>query len=320
MFILTHLLALTLAFFIDLLIGDPRWLPHPVVGMGKLISILEKIFNRGSARKWKGLLFLLVFLTIIATIVISILLISYHLHFVFGIFVEAILISTTIATKGLKEAACQVYVPLKENDLIAARKNLAMIVGRDTEMLDEQEIVRGAVETVAENTSDGITAPLFFALFGGGVFAMIYRAVNTCDSMVGYKNERYHQFGWASARFDDVLNYFPSRLTAFVMLLVNSPLEKKKKKDCVEILLRDARKHPSPNSGWLEAAMASLLGVQLGGRNTYKGIESIRAHMGDPVKPLEKEHIAYGNQMMVRTCSSFLITLWIIGGVIVALT
>lgn len=315
----THLLALTLAFVIDLIIGDPKWLPHPVRGMGKLISLFERFLNNGTKRKLKGLIFLLVYLTIIVLLVWSILFLAYKFNWYFGLFIESFIISTTIATKGLKEAALHVYKPLKDGDFVTARASLAMIVGRDTEKLNEGEIVRGAVETVAENTSDGITAPLFYAFLGGGVLAILYRAVNTCDSMVGYRNDRYFAFGFASARFDDVLNYLPSRISGFTMLIFNKPLESNKQ-NCFNILLRDARKHPSPNSGWLEAAMAGLLAVQLGGRNTYKGIESLRAKMGDPLTSLQSEHIIICNQIMMRTCIGFVIFLWLLGGLIYAIT
>ena len=196
--------------------------------------------------------------------------------------------ATTIAHKSLKDAALEVYDPLQKEDYQEARLKLSYIVGRDTEQLDESEIVRGTVETVAENTSDGVTAPMFWAWIGGAPFALLYRAINTCDSMVGYKNDKYSEFGWASARMDDVVNWIPSRLTGFIMLLANRP-QKTKVKKTWKILFRDAKKHPSPNSGWCEAAAAAILGVQLGGVNTYKGIVSNRALMGDPLYPLESE-------------------------------
>jgi adenosylcobinamide-phosphate synthase len=190
---------------------------------------------------------------------------------------------------------------------------LARIVGRDTEQLDEGEIVRGTVETVAENTSDGVTAPLFWGFIGGAPLAMVYRAINTCDSMVGYKNERYSEFGWASARLDDVINWIPSRLTGFLILLMNKP-KKISRKRAWQILFRDAKRHPSPNSGWLEASVAAILGVQLGGINYYKGQISKRAKMGEPLDPLQKQHIPLTNGIMTRTSVMFLMILWI-GGI-----
>ncbi len=192
---------------------------------------------------------------------------------------------------------------------------LSYIVGRDTEQLGESEIVRGTVETVAENTSDGVTAPMFWAWIGGAPFALLYRAINTCDSMVGYKNDKYSEFGWASARMDDVVNWIPSRLTGFIMLWANRP-QKTKVKKTWNILFRDAKKHPSPNSGWCEAAAAAILGVQLGGVNTYKGIVSNRALMGDPLYHLERNDIIKMNLILSRTTFLFLLILWL-GGVFI---
>jgi adenosylcobinamide-phosphate synthase len=196
------------------------------------------------------------------------------------------LISTTIAIKGLASAGKSVKEPLAEGDLVRARKSLSMIVGRDTEHLEESEIVRGAVETVSENTVDGITAPLFWALIGGAPLAMAYRAVNTLDSMVGYKNEQYFQFGWASARLDDIVNWLPARLTALTMWFSSLFIRGSRHRDAWKITWSDAGKHPSPNSGWSEAMVAGLMGVQLGGVNYYKGRISERAQMGNPTRKL----------------------------------
>lgn len=195
-----------------------------------------------------------------------------------------------------------------------ARKKLSCIVGRDTERLDEREIVRGTVETVAENTCDAVTAPLFWAFIGGAPLALVYRAVNTCDSMVGYQNSRYHEFGYFSAKADDVLNWIPARITGFLMLIANRP-RKMRRGDAWRILLRDAKKHPSPNSGWCEAACACLLSVQLGGRNTYNGIVSERARMGEPFRELEHTDILRANRILTRTVFAFLLLLWL-GGVL----
>lgn len=227
---------------------------------------------------------------------------AYRLSLIVGVFVEAIIIFTSIAPTSLAKAAYDVLDPLKRGNIDEARKNVAMIVGRDTEKLQEDGIVRACVETVAENTSDGVTAPLFYAFLGGGALAMLYRAVNTCDSMLGYKNERYAQFGWASARLDDAFNYVPARLTACVMLLIHRANIRMWK-----LLFRDARNHPSPNSGWCEAAMAALLGVQLGGVNTYNGVISVRPTIGDASVPLKCEHIKQAVAIMRRTTIAFTI-------------
>ncbi|WP_096201010.1 adenosylcobinamide-phosphate synthase CbiB [Bacillus sp. FJAT-45350] len=318
--IVYHLVAITLAVIIDRLIGDPKWLPHPVVGIGKLISFLEKHLNRGSNKKGKGILFLILVIFLTFIVVLSLTIVAYIIHPIVGIVVESVLISLTIAAKGLKEAAEDVAIPLKQRNMNDARLKLSYIVGRDTENLNEGEIVRGTVETVAENTSDGVTSPLFFALIGGAPLAFVYRAVNTCDSMVGYKNERYLQFGWASARFDDVLNWLPARMTGILMVLFNKSCSVHTKKDCFQILFHDAKKHPSPNSGWGEAAVASLLGVQLGGRNTYKGMVSNRTKMGRPEERLRTIHIQKTITIMFRTVISYVVLLWLVGGVALAVT
>ena len=172
-------------------------------------------------------MFLIVLLAVFVTYMCLLPWLAYQIHPFVGIIVESILISTTIAHKSLKDAALEVYDPLQKEDYTEARLKLSYIVGRDTEQLDESEIVRGTVETVAENTSDGVTAPMFWAWIGGAPFALLYRAINTCDSMVGYKNEKYSDFGWASASMDDVVNWIPSRLTGFIMLW---PIDRKKQK------------------------------------------------------------------------------------------
>ncbi len=248
------------------------------------------------------------------SIVWILVLIGYKISPVVGVLLESIIITSTIAQKSLKEASIDVYQPLKKGELDEARKKLSYIVGRDTEALDEGEISRAAIETVAENTSDGVTAPLFWAFVGGAPLAMVYRATNTCDSMVGYINNRYKQFGWASAKWDDVMNWIPSRLTGMIMLLGKRP-EKTNYRKAWTILYRDAKKHPSPNSGWGEAAVAAILGIQLGGINYYKGIVSNRAKMGDPLQPINKEHILKSNSILSRTAFLFLLFLWIGGTV-----
>ncbi|MGP4106753.1 adenosylcobinamide-phosphate synthase CbiB [Virgibacillus sp. L01] len=311
--IIHHLLSISLALMIDRIIGDPPSLPHPVRWVGSLISRLERYLNNGNTRKATGAFLLIVIGVTVFSMTFLIISGAYHLHFLAGITAEAVIIATTIAQNDLKKAAKKVYQPLKKEDIRTARCQVAMIVGRDTKHLNESEITRATVETVAENVSDGITAPLFFALIGGAPFAMTYRAVNTCDSMVGYKNERYSQFGWASARFDDVLNWLPSRITSFCMILGNRiPL--KKKMQVFDELKQEAVKHPSPNSGWGEAAMALLLEVQLGGINYYQGIKSERAFMGRAIKDLQKEHILDAVSIMDRSVGIFFILLWIGGG------
>jgi adenosylcobinamide-phosphate synthase len=309
----SHLLAIALALVLDWLFGDPRWLPHPVRGIGSFISFFDKRLNQGRYRRMKGIITVAAVTGMVYCLGSLVVYISYSLSWIFGVMMEAVLIFTTIATKSLQEAAWNVLIPLEQGKIEKARRELSMIVGRDTDNLDEPEIVRACVETVAENTSDGITATLFYAVIGGAPLALFYRAVNTCDSMLGYKNEAYREFGWASARLDDVVNYVPARLTAMVMIFIHSG---KRLRHCLRVLFRDAPKHPSPNSGWPEAAMAALLGVQLGGTNTYNGIVSHRPTIGDPLVPLKKEHIRHAVRIMLVTVLSFAILLFI-GGILI---
>ncbi|MFC4322239.1 adenosylcobinamide-phosphate synthase CbiB [Litchfieldia salsa] len=276
---------------VDLLIGDPRWFPHPVIIMGKFISYLEARWNKGKNRKRKGLYLTITILFTVFIFTSSIVYFAFQLHPILGMVIEIYLISTTIAIKGLSSAAKEVLAPLLIGNLKQARFQLSMIVGRDTKQLPESEIVRGTVETVAENTVDGITAPLFWAMIGGAPLAMVYRATNTLDSMVGYKNEKFIDFGWASAKLDDLVNWIPARLTALAMWLASFVIKGSKKNHGVSITWRDARKHPSPNSGWSEAMVAGLLGVQLGGVNYYEGRKSERATMGDPLRVLVSSDI-----------------------------
>lgn len=179
-----------------------------------------------------------------------------------------------------------------------------MIVGRDTGHLDSPEIVRGTVETVAENIVDAIISPLFFALLGGAPLAMAYRAVNTLDSMVGYKNDKYRDLGWASARLDDVANYIPARMTALLLTLCAALLRLDWRR-CWHTVRRDARLHPSPNSGYPESAVAGALGIRLGGENVYHGVTSFRAYMGDPLRTMEPEDIIVTSRMMMWSSAIF---------------
>jgi adenosylcobinamide-phosphate synthase len=226
-----------------------------------------------------------------------------QLHPGLALIAELWLISTTLAIKGLGDAARAVVEPLTQGDLPAARKALGMIVGRDTHRLDEAEITRGTVETVAENTVDGITAPLFFALVGGAPLALAYKAVNTLDSMVGYKYQRFADFGFASAKLDDIANWIPARLTALCLwlaglLLSVSGVLRLRWRGALRGTCRDAPRHPSPNAGWPEAMVARLLGVQLGGTNFYQGVISHRATLGEPLETLGVEHINASVRLM----------------------
>ncbi|WP_379969809.1 adenosylcobinamide-phosphate synthase CbiB [Ectobacillus sp. sgz5001026] len=301
---LVHGIEIVIAYIIDRIVGDPRSLPHPVVWIGKAIRLLEsgirRVVKKEKALKAAGLLFPIIIAGGVYGI-ITLLLYGLGLwnHWL-AIVVEIWLISTTIATKGLGDAGLEVYHHLKDGDFTKARHSLSMIVGRDTERLDEGEISRGTVETVAENIVDAIISPLFFALLGGAPLAMMYRAVNTLDSMVGYKNEKYQNLGWASARLDDVLNYIPARLTILFMLLA-CWIRRLDVRAARRMVVRDAKGHPSPNSGIPEATIAGALHIQLGGTNYYGGIVSHRAKMGDPERLIQKQDILATIKVMKLT-------------------
>ncbi len=296
--------VLCAAYLIDRVVGDPRSLPHPVVIIGWWITRLERVIRavvkRESHLKLAGILFPLLIVSGSYAAVWLILWVAALVHPLLAWVVGAWLISTTIATKGLADAGLEIARHLLANDLAAARRSLSMVVGRDTDQLDEPEICRGAVETVAENIVDAIVSPLIYAALGGAPLAMAYRAANTLDSMVGYKNEKYKNLGWASARFDDVMNYIPARLTA-LLLVMASWLQRLDWRQCWAMIKRDAHLHPSPNSGLPEAGVAGALGVQLGGLNYYQGVPSNRARLGDPHRPLAAADITATIRLMYLT-------------------
>lgn len=284
-------IACIIGIIFDILVGDPPKLPHPVRWIGKLIQSQTALWNQGKWRKLRGMVMALAVVGTTMFMVTLILLLSYQVSLIFGVLVEGLLIGIGLAQRSLKEAALAVYEPLVKGDFAEARVKLSWIVGRDTEKLGEDEIVRGVVETVSENTSDGVTAPLFYAFLFGAIGLWGYKAVNTLDSMVGYKNETYKDFGMFSAKLDDVLNFIPSRITGFLIVLGTKNETSYSFGQRLKRWAQDAKKHPSPNSGYLEAATAVQLGVQLGGKNTYQGVVSHRAIMGEKLVPLTKEHI-----------------------------
>lgn len=300
-------LAPGLALLIDFAAGDPQWVPHPVIMIGRLIGSLEKYLRRWSVSvKYEKILgCFLALITVGAVLAISAAAVwlAWRMAPWLGLMVNLGLIWTSLAAKSLAQAAREVAEPLekyrrggREEDLKRARRALGRIVGRDVDNLPPEDVARGAVETVAENSSDGIVAPLFYAFLGGAPLAMAYKAVNTLDSMVGYRNERYLHFGWASARLDDLANWIPARLTALLMVVAAAlfgrfgglNLDFGRAWRC---LLRDGGNHPSPNSGRPEAAAAGALGVRLGGINRYQGQVSRRPHLGDPVRGLGPESV-----------------------------
>ena len=258
------------AFLLDLLVGDPRWLPHPVVGIGRLIRALEGGLERLPWRRAAGVLLTLLTVAITAFLAWGSIALATALHPWCGTALAVWLACSCLATRSLHTESVPVVAHLRAGHLVEARQALAMLVSRDTASLDEAGILRGTVETVSENSSDGIVAPLFYLCLGGPVLALAYKAASTLDSMVGYRNERYLDFGWASARLDDLLNLIPARLTALFMALA-APLAGGSIRHAWHIAVRDAGKSKSPNAGWPMAAAAGALGVQLGGPAVYFG-------------------------------------------------
>lgn len=292
--------VLLLAFGLDLLIGDPRWLPHPVRLIGGAIGTMERWLRcfaaSPAAERAAGVVLVLAIVAPVYFLTDGIVLmlnrISEQLSVIAGTALLVVLTATTIATQDLLRSAGLVIASIREGDLASARKNVSMIVGRDTAELSEQGVLKATIETLAENLSDGVIAPLFYLALGGLPLAMAYKAINTLDSMVGYKNDRYRYFGWAAARIDDVANYLPARITGLIIALSAFLLVCGKgavngfavAQRSFSIMARDGSKHPSPNSGVPEASMAGALGVTLGGSNRYNGVLSDKPVIGDPCR------------------------------------
>ena len=280
---------LLIAVIIDWLVGDPYWFPHPVIYMGKLIRFLENKVRRKCKSeiglKLGG-----------ALIVVSLMLVSFIIPFIilkilrpYKIIyhiVNILILWTTIAARCLHNEGIKVYNELKNNNIEEARIKLSYIVGRDTKNLSENEIIRADVETIAENTSDGIIAPLFYAIIGGAPLAMMYKAINTMDSMLGYKNDKYIHIGLVPAKTDDVFNYIPARVTG-ILISLSAFLVKGNVIRAMKIMIRDRKNHKSPNCAYPEAACAGAIGIQLGGENTYFGERVWKPTIGDKVRSLE---------------------------------
>ena len=380
-----HMIAFFAGFCLDMLFGDPYWLPHPIRLIGSLISSLERMLigAKGSRKEEKNLhrvekaavekpgrkeegreeqkteqrrkerqkteqgteqtateqtvkeeqkakqtikkeqrtgrqeerrskensekfrkgIILAVIVPVMSALMSAlILLIAYKLHPVCGVMIEAIMTYQILAAKCLKVESMKVYKSLKEEGLASARRAVSMIVGRDTQVLDETGVAKAAIETVAENTSDGVIAPMLYTALGGPVFGFVYKAINTMDSMVGYKNDRYLYFGRAAAKLDDVANYLPARISAFLMIgcafIGGKEFDGRR---AFRIYKRDNRKHASPNSAQTEAVCAGALGIQLAGDASYFGKVVKKPYIGDPVRAVEFEDIRRVNKLMYLT-------------------
>lgn len=295
-------LAMMIGFLADLVIGDPRWLYHPVRLIGKEISFLEKQLRARFPKTPKGELqagiCMAVFICISWTLIpLALIWLGYRIHLVLGILLESFLCYQMLATRSLKEESMKVYRELKKGDLQGARNAVSMIVGRDTENLTEEGVAKAAVETVAENTSDGIIAPLFYMAIGGPTLMFLYKSINTMDSMVGYKNEKYLYFGRAGAKLDDVANYIPARISALLMI-VGAWLGGWNGRNAWKIYVRDRYHHASPNSAQTEAVMAGALEIQLAGNAWYFGKLYEKPTIGDPIRKIEYEDIRRADRLL----------------------
>lgn len=299
------LLACGTGFILDFLFGDPVWLYHPIRLIGALIAFLEKQFRRICKDQKNaqfvagGLLWILVVL-VSAVVPCLFLYAAGRVHPVLRFLLESFWCWQLLAAKGLKQESMKVYAEVKKGDLPGARKAVSMIVGRDTQCLDEAGVVKAAVETVAENTSDGVTAPLLFMMIGGAPLGFFYKAVNTMDSMIGYKDEKYLYLGRCAAKMDDVLNYIPARLSAFLMIAAAWVL-KMDARGAWRIYLRDRRKHASPNSAQTEAVCAGALQIRLAGDAWYFGKLYKKDYIGDDIRPVEAEDIPRADRLMYGT-------------------
>lgn len=295
-------LAVLGGFILDMILGDPEWMPHPVVFMGKIIAALEKSLRAHLPDTKEGRLMggrILALALPVGTLVFSglVCFAAEKLHPLLGFAVQLIWCWQALAARGLADESRRVYAELVKNDLPAARAAVSRIVGRDTAALTAEGVTKAAVETVAENSSDGVIAPLLYMLVGGAPLALTYKAINTMDSMVGYKNEKYIDFGRAAAKLDDAANYIPSRLAA-LMWVAAAALAGNSASGAWRIWRRDRRKHSSPNSAQTESACAGALGVRLAGPACYFGQYYPKPFIGDALRPIEPDDILRADSMM----------------------
>lgn len=299
--------ALLLGFLLDQFLGDPPGWPHPVRWLGRLITLLEPPLRRFFPERLGGVFLVLLVVGAAAGCAGALLLLSALIHPWLTCAVAALLIYYGLAVRSLERETTSVLEMCQKEYWPEARQRLARIVGRDTADLPPEEIYRACIETVAENASDGVVAPLFYAGLLGPIGLWTYKAINTLDSMVGYRNEKYLHFGWASARLDDVANWLPARLT-WLLLALAAALTGHAGGTALRLGWRDGRKHPSPNAAWSEAAMAGALGVQLGGPSTYQGKLSEKPLLGDPGAALTLEKSRQAIRLMLAAAWLALVT------------
>ncbi len=301
--IMYHMIAFFAGFLLDLLFGDPHFLPHPIRLIGRLITFLEKkLYDEKKNLLLRGRLLVGAVLLVTGAVSGGILYIVYSIYPVAGCVTESIMTYQILAVRSLKVESMKVYHTLWTGTIEEARYAVSMIVGRDTACLDEAGVTRAAVETVAENTSDGVIAPMIALAVGGPFLGFLYKAVNTMDSMIGYKNERYLLFGRAAAKLDDAINYLPARISAYFMILAAFLAGKEfDGKRALRIYRRDRRKHASPNSAHTEAVCAGALGIRLAGDASYFGKLVKKPYIGDDERPVEICDIKRANRLLYVT-------------------
>ena len=302
------LVALVMGYILDLIFGDPYWMPHPVRFIGNLISILEKVIRRFMPKTKRGeyiggIILTVMVVSISMVIPLVIILMAKSINTYLALTVETFMCYQILATKSLKVESMKVYDELAKNDLPSARKAVSMIVGRDTKDLTFSGVAKAAVETVAENTSDGIIAPMIFIAIGGAPMGFFYKAINTMDSMVGYKNEKYMNFGRFAAKLDDVVNYLPARISAYQMIL-SSFFLRYDYKNAFKIYKRDRYNHASPNSAQTESVCAGALDIQLAGNAYYFGKLYEKPTIGDNIREINYDDIKKANRLLY--CTSFI--------------
>jgi adenosylcobinamide-phosphate synthase len=299
------------AFLLDLILGDPRWVPHPIRWMGKAIEYLEPRFRRLRLTLLQsGLLFAVTLIAGTWLAASALIWLSGLLHPAAAIVLEVVMVYFALSTRSLESSAMAVHASLVGGDLPEAKSRVAMIVGRDVTELSDTGVARAAVETVAENLVDGVISPLFFAAIGGGPLAMAYKMVNTLDSMVGYKSPRYWEFGRAAAKIDDAANFLPARLSVPFIALAAQLLARNGKR-ALFTAMKEGEKHASPNAGFPEAAFAGALGVWLGGPNTYGGQVINKPVIGYRFGPTRPDHIRKACHCMVMAAIFWMIAVWI---------
>jgi adenosylcobinamide-phosphate synthase len=295
------------ACLLDAAVGDPRWFPHPVRWMGLIVDWCDRRVHQlllsPAKQRMAGVLLAVVLPAGAYAVGAMLIWFGSSVDPLWGSAATVLLAWTTLAARDLIDHVVTVQRALQSVSLMEARAAVAKIVGRDTEEMDESDIVRATVETIAESTADGIMAPLFYLVLGGAPLALAYKAISTLDSMIGHLDDRYRWFGWASARLDDAANFIPARITALLLVLSAGIVSRSwpATQHAWRILIRDGRRHPSPNSGRPEAAMAGALGVQLGGINRYDGFPIERPCLGDPDQPLTRAHIGMALTLMLWT-------------------